>query len=632
MREMRSDLDQGVRQPAGAVADPAILVQRGIAAQRGGHVVEAERLYDEALRIDPAHVDALHLLGVCRCQLGRLQEALALFERALALRPGWGIALANLGNALQALQRFEEALHCFDRALEAMGKNADLLFNRGNLLQRMMRHAEAIGAYDAALALRPNFPEAMRNRSLARLAGIDDAIACEPSNAKWHHDRGAVLLQLQRMDEGLASYAQAIALAPDRADIRSNRGCALIELGRLEDAVADLRIAVDLAPDRAEAHGNLGLALHLLDRDDEAIACFARALQRDTGYWQAYANRALVFEKLGRHGLALADLDHALALRPDDPQIRFNAAVCRLRTGDFAGGWPHFEARRRLAARRVARLHDEARLWLGADDISGKTLLLHAEHGLGDTIQFCRYAPLAAARGARVWIEAPPTLLPLLQTLRGVERVVAQAEATYDRHTPMLSLPLAFGTAADSIPGAVPYLAPPADRLARWNPLLGPRSGRPRIGLAWSGHRSTMNDRDRSIPLASLLPLAAFDAQWYSLQVEVREADADALHEAKRTMALRDVREFLGDMADTAALVAQLDLVISVDTSVAHLAGAMGRPLWLLLPSPAEWRWLTDRTDSPWYPTARLFRQERRGQWSGVVAAVLDALRQAHAS
>jgi len=271
MREMRSNLDQEVRQPADAVADAANLVQRGLAAQRGGSPAEAERLFDEALRIDPAHVDALLLLGVCRCQLG--------------------------------------------------------------------------------------------------------------------------------------------------------------------------------------------LALHLLDRDEEAIACFARALQRDAGYWQACVNRALVFEKLGHHALALAELARALALRPDDPQIRFNAAVCRLRTGDFAGGWPLFEARRRLAARRVARQHDEAGLWLGADDISGKTLLLHAEHGLGDTIQFCRYAPLAAARGARVWIEAPPALLPLLQSLRGVERVVAQAAATFDRHTPMLSLPLAFGTAADSIPRAVPYLA-----------------------------------------------------------------------------------------------------------------------------------------------------------------------------
>jgi len=295
-----------------------------------------------------------------------------------------------------------------------------------------------------------------------------------------------------------------------------------------------------------------------------------------------------------------------------------------LSRGEYREGWPLYEARWRVRSLGLTRHYEDRPIWRGGESVEGKTMLLHAEQGYGDTLQFCRYAPLLAARGARVILGVPSALRSLMRTLEGVADVVAQAEQLqFDHHCPLLSVPLAFGTECATIPAPKCYLAPDPVVQARWAARLGPRAGRPRIGLAWSGSATHTNDLNRSMPLGSLLPLTGFSAQFVSLQKDIRAGDTDLL--AGESQMLR-LGEDLTDFADAAGLVACLDLVISVDTSIAHLAGALGKPVWILLPLVADWRWLQGRQDSPWYRSARLFRQASRGNWADVIKRVAVAL------
>jgi tetratricopeptide (TPR) repeat protein len=368
-----------------------------------------------------------------------------------------------------------------------------------------------------------------------------------------------------------------------------------MELGRLDEALASLDTALTLRPDYVEALNSRGVVLKELRRLDEALASFERAV----------------------------------ALEPDHADAHLNEALLRLLMGDFERGWPQNEWRWQDAAFGVPKPH--VRLprrdftqpqWRGSEALYGKTILLHSEQGFGDTIQFCRYARMVATRGARVILEVEEPLRQLMSGVSGVWYCAAKGETLpdFDLHCPLLSLPLAFGTRLETIPTATPYLRAGADE-RDWEARLPP-GDRPRIGLAWSGNPHHRNDARRSIPLDALAPLFDFDATFVSLQRDVREGDAAALEESR----ILDLGGELADFADTAALMSRLDLVITVDTSVAHLAGALGRRSWILLPFVPDWRWLIDRDDSPWYPTARLFRQADTREWPSVVARVREAL------
>jgi hypothetical protein len=380
-------------------------------------------------------------------------------------------------------------------------------------------------------------------------------------------------------------------LSPDAPELYNNRGNALKELGRLIEALADYDRAIALKPDYVHAHGNRGNCLDDLMRPDEAEASFRRAL----------------------------------ALDPDHGDSHWNLAVNRLRAGDLRTGWIESEWRWKSDSLALKQRAFDKPPWLGTEPIDGKTLLVHCEQGLGDAIQFCRYVPLLAMRGAKVILLVDTPLKVLLSGVAGVTQCIARGEALpdFDLHCPLLSLPLAFDTTLATIPAEVPYI--PLPEPARdWSNWLGARSA-PRIGLVWSGNPGHLNDHNRSVPLEKLLPLFDVDAQFVSLQKGARERDRARLAE------LPDVRDADGELAsfaDTASLISELDLVISVDTSVAHLAGSLGRPVWVLLPYVPDWRWLLGRDDSPWYPTARLFRQSATRQWDEVVANVLRALRE----
>lgn len=431
---------------------------------------------------------------------------------------------------------------------------------------------------------------------------------------------GIICARSRRLDEAEAIFADIVLSYPDHTEAHNNRGNVLKELTRFDEALASYDRALALKHDYAGAHNNRGVALHALGRYDESLASHDRAIALQPNYVDAHNNRGNTLKALGRYDEALAGYDRALALQPDYAEAHWNKSLISLATGDYEDGWTRYEWRWKRMAPAAARASANPR-WRGDASVAGKRVLLWGEQGFGDQIQFARYATMVGNLGATVILEVGDAVAPLLEGLPGVARVVPRKAALrddeFDCHCPLMSLPLAFGTTLQTVPSASSYLAPPRTRKGHWTELGAAR--RPRVGIAWSGSRTHVNDRNRSIPLAQWRSLIDVPVEWISLQKDVREADLETL----RTLPnVRHFGERIQDFADTAALCAQCDLVISVDTSVVHLAGAMGRPVWVLLPFCADWRWLVDRDDSPWYPSARLYRQQRIGDWDAVMTDV----------
>ena len=609
------------------------MLAEAFALQQAGRLAEAEQACNQILATQPDHFDSLHLLGIVFHRRGDHTQALRHIDLALKINPNNIPALNNRGIALRELKRFEDALASYDRALALWPDYAEALLGRANALKELKRFDEALASYDRALKLRPDWVDAHVHRgnvlhALERfadaLASYDRALALRSDLAEAHTNRGSALHGLKRFDEALAGHDRALALRPDYADARYNRGNALHKLRRFKEALVDYEQALALRPDYVEALANRGVTLHELRRFEEALASFDRALAVRPDYAEALVDRGGTLREQKRFAEALACYARAIALRPDYVEAHANEGMCRMLLGDFDRGWPKIEWGWIAARQRnVKRSFAQPQLF-GSNELEGKTVLLHAEQGFGDMIQFCRYVPLVAERGARVILEVYEPLRELMGTLPGVAQFVTTGEPLpdFDMHCPLLSLPLALGAGSATILSQTPYLRASPQAVMDWNDRLGPRH-RPRIGLAWSGRPSHDNDHNRSMRLSSLLAaVAGCNATYVSLLQDVREDDAPVLQGS-------DVLHFgkeLKTYADTAALIANLDLVISVDTSVAHLAGALAKPLWILLPFMPDWRWLLDRDDSPWYPTARLFRQDETRGWDSVMTRVHAAL------
>ncbi len=634
-----------------------------------GRLADAEPLYAAILAVRPDHFDALHMLGIIKLARGQLGEALRLIASAMRLRTPTPQILMNYGIVLGALNRPEEALTSFDSAIKhkskyaeahnsrgialaALSRNEEALescrkalaikpnypeahYNLANFLGALGQHEEALKSYDRALTLRPDLVEALSNRGGAlrqlkrfdeALASCDRALALRPNLAEALSNRSMILHDMKRGNEALVSCDRALSVRPDYVEAISNRGAILNELQRYDEALASYDRALALQPNHAEALYNRGNCLHELGRYEEALESYDRALAVRPDDARAFNNRGKVLKELTRYDEAVANNDRALALEPDNITAHRNAASLRLVTGDFSRGWPEYEWRWKKEAMALARRNFPQPLWLGAEEISGKTILLHSEQGFGDTIQFCRYVPLVAARGARVILDVQRPLQSLMSSLAGAPQIISTGDPLpdFDLHCPLLSLPLAFKTRLETIPSGAPYLLAPSQAAIDWKARIGIKR-RPRIGLAWSGNAAHERDRDRSMNLRAFLSILDIGATFISLQKDVRADDAAVLDERSDILRLG---EQLGDFSDTAALVSQLDLVISVDTSVAHLAGALGKPVWVLLSHIPEWGWLLDRSDSPWYPTASLFRQDQTRTWDAVIIHVREALLQ----
>ena len=607
---------------------------------------DARMLYEQVLERQPRHVQALTFLSVLALQSKEPERALELTSRALRVEPASPAIHLMQGHAQVELKRFEGALASYDSAIRLKPDLADAYFHRGNVQNELGRHQAAVASYDRALELKPNWAETHNNRGNvlrilkeydAAIASYDRAIATMAGFAEPYFNRGLAFHELKRNEAALASYDQAIAIKPGYAEAYCGRGNVLKDLRQLDAALASYDRAIEAKADYAQAYSNRGNLLSELQRLDAALASYDTAVAIQPDRAEAHTNRGNLLGDLRRFDEALQGFDRAIAIDPEYAQAYFSRSFVHLVLGDFEKGWRDFEWRwknEHCATSKEKRSFVQP-LWLGHGSLRGKTIFLHAEQGLGDTIQFCRYATLVADLGARVILETPPALSNLLRTLPGVAQAVLPGEPLppFDHYCPLMSLPLAFKTTLATIPGQVPYLYPSGQRLQYWKYKLGDRT-KPRVGLVWSGgfrpdqpELWAVNSR-RNIPLAKLEPLRHSGVEFYSLQKGLA-AESELAELVAQNWDGPHVMDYTGELHDfqeTAALIEQLDLVISVDTSAAHLAGALGKPVWLLNRFDTCWRWQLDRADSPWYPTARVYRQERSGEWEGVVERVRSDL------
>ncbi|AYQ40997.1 TPR domain-containing protein [Burkholderia aenigmatica] len=621
---------------------------------------------DEALAINPVHQRVLFQRAGLLAQLARYDEARAVYDRLLELTPGFADGYVKRSDMLRALGRFDGALADCDRAIALAGRTFDAMRARGLALRELGRFRDAADSYGHALALRPGSAGVLFQRGVAyldlhdpehALADFNAAIAASPTFVDAICNSSIALEQLGRHDEALMRCDRALAIDPRHARSLANRGNAASHLGRFADAVDSYARALEVEPGSTGVLCNYASALMQVARHDDAHAMCDRALAIDPHYAPASFTRARVRLETHRYDDALDDLACVIAATPRDKLAHFHrgsalralrrhedalrayaqaididpdyahahcmrAFLC-LSIGDFEAGWAEYEWRWRDSQLDGSRRDFAQPRWTHGMPLDGQTILLYPEQGLGDTLQFCRYVPLVKALGARVVVEAPVELKALFATLDGVDVLVARGDPLppFDLHCPLLSLPLEFRTDLSSIPAGGPYLRADPARVEHWRARLG-ATDRPRIGLVWSGNPLHLNDRNRSITLADLVPLLDDRFEWISLQKVIRDEDRPVLDASP----IRFVGDELTDFAETAALTEAMDAVISVDTSVAHLAGALGRPLAVMLPHTPDFRWLLDRDDSPWYPGARLFRQPEGGQWTPVVERLRDAL------
>ena len=569
--------------------------------QAQGRLEEAVRHYQQAAQLAPDDAPTYNSLGICHAMQGQREAAAESFNRAIELKPDFAHAHSNLGNVYKEQGRLKEAVERYQQAVRLKPGFAEAHNNLGNLLRELKQLDAAATCCREAVRLRPDFADAQNNLGavLAEQSRKDEAEACyrravalKPHFAAAHNNLGNLLRDAGRTDEAIYSLREAVRIQPDFVEAHAGLSMALLRRGSFDEAVASCREAIRLAPERAETHLTLGFILSEQGRSDEALHSYERAVELQPGYAEAHKNRALVW----------------------------------LLEGKMAQAWPEYEWRWKspeLPERPFAQP-----LWDGSP-LEGRTILLHAEQGLGDTIHFIRYAPLVQARGGKVVVACQKPLIPLLSSCSGIDRLVAQGQVlpAFDVHAPLVSLPRIFGTTMENIPADVPYLAADERLVAHWRQELAPvRSFK--VGIAWQGSQKYRWDHKRSPPLAQFEPLARVPGvQLYSLQ---KGHGSEQLGQVAHRFAVVDLGSRLDEQAgpfmDTAAVMKNLDLVISSDTSIPHLAGALGVPVWVATPRVPDWRWLREREDSPWYPTMRLFRQSKHGDWESVFRRMADEL------
>lgn len=604
-----------------------------------GRLSDASLIYQRILNRNPNHTDTLNLYGVLMQQQGKLEEAEELLRRTISIDGFFVKSLSNLGGVLLNLKRANEAIVFLTRAIEIDPDFITPLYNRGNAFLELRMFDEAIRDFERIIAVHPDDFEAQNNRASAffqmgaleqAILGFEKVLKINSEYAEAYLNLGITYDKLGLKKEALKNYNLAIRYKINKAAAYLNRGVILHESSEFTAALADFKRAIELEPDYAEAYSNQGNVLRDLKHLDEALDSHHRATQLKPAYAEAYLNLANTLVDLKRFEEAFDSYDRAIHLKPDYVNANWSKAGLLLLNGKMRDGWQLHEWRWKIEQQKEAIRKFSKPLWLGKEELSGKTILLYAEQGLGDTIQFCRYAALVKARGARVILEVPQPLITLLQGLLGVDILLdgRQPLPHFDYYCPLLSLPLAFDTELETIPNALHYLT--VDQVLRneWALKLGKKI-KPRIGVTWSGNPSHKNDHNRSLSLKILLQYLSNDCEYFSLQKEIRDQDREMLQKST----IRHFGDQMTDFAETAALCDLMDLVISVDTSVAHLAGAMGKPTWILLPHIPDWRWLLGREDSPWYPSVRLFRQDRVGDWDGVLQNMKVALsKKFHAS
>lgn len=546
-------------QQPGTAAAIRALMATALRHYEAGRMAEAERLCLKILALDVRHADALYVLGMAGFKTGRFEMAERMIRRAIAVNDRQPFYHSNLGNALQAQGKLDEAAACFERALEIQPDNSEACYNLGNTHLAKKELDKAAACYNRALAIKPDYAEALCNL-------------------------GTVHRQQLRIDEAVDFFERALAILPDHADLCCNLGDALHVQGKVDEAIGWYKRTLTLQPDHYKACNCL------------CNGFFDRGELAESTFW----------------------CEKALAIKPDYADARMNLCLLQLLQGDFVNGWRNYEVRWTVYTPRTSPQPK----WLGAP-LKGARVLLHAEQGLGDTLQFLRYVPLVQAASGKVLLDVSPKVRRLAAQLPGLVALVNTGDPLpyFDCHCPLMSLPLALGTTLETIPARVPYLFPPQEALQVASALAWPAHGL-RVGLAWTGNPEHPKNRFRSVSVDLLEPLFGLEGvHFFSLQMGPGAAELEG-----RKAKIVDLAPVTGDMADTAAQMANLDLIITIDTSMAHLAGALAKPVWILLSHTPDWRWLLEREDSPWYPTARLFRQAKPGDWPPVIERVRTAL------
>ena len=566
-----------------------------------GDAPAAEPLLQRALRGKPDAAVWHEALGVIVAKQGRFAEAAATFRVALRLAPTSARTWHNLALAYQDLKQWPAA----EAALREGLKHDD-----GSTPTLTLA---LIGAWNELK--KPDEAEQLARATAAKF----------PRSAAVWTALGILLAKAKKSDESVAALREAVALEPDSAETHSNLAAALGKLKRWPECEVACRAAIRIDPRHALAWGNLGNCLRDQGRYEEAEPALRETLRLNPRDADAAGNLALTLATVGRHAEGLTWYDRSLEWKPANHEVRFNRSLTRLALGDFEAGWPDYESRWETEQLAENRRSFPVPSWDGSP-LDGKTILLHCEQGAGDTLQFARFAAALAERGATVLIQSSPALAGLLRTVPGVSRVIDEprAEVTFHCHSPLLSLPYRLGVRVETIPAPVPYVSAPSDLLQKWKDRLASVQGI-KVGIAWQGNPKHIGDRGRSVKLAQFAPLAAIPGVTLC---SIQKGPGQEQLEGSELRILDLGSEIAGDFGDTAALIGNLDLVIAVDTSVVHLAGALGRPVWTAIAFNGDWRWLKDRDDTPWYPTMRLFRQRTIGDWDGVFARLAEELQE----
>lgn len=606
----------------------------------------AAPLYELILDAHPDHFDALQLYATLLAQTGQLEKALAILIKVTEVARNQGIdqqklvgVFNNLGNVYRALGRLELAVSSYEEAILLNSHYADAHNNKGLVLAELFRFEEAVLSYQQALRINPNFVQSLSNMGSAlrecgqyteALKAYDHALELNPQYAQAHANKGLVLQDMQSWDAALTAYKEALKIRPDYAEALNNCANIYKKLGLKNEARQYYLAAIGLRSDYADALNNLGSLFKEDHQFDQALQCYSKALELNPGYCEALYNRGNLYKDLRYFKNALVEFSRAVHVKPSFAEANLNIAIVNLTLGEMKKGWAGFEWRwKSTELRETLGLRCfEQPLWLGRESLVGKTILLYCEQGLGDTIQFCRYAQVVQGLGARVILEVQHELFTLLGSLPGVDTLIKKGvnPPPFDFQCPLMSLPLALNMSLQNIPNPDGYIQCDQAAVNVWSTRLDSQSTRkPMIGLVWCGNPKHLNDRNRSLPLNQLRVITSLGCQFVGLQKEWSDADKNMLGDSNL---IQDVSTMLQDFGDTAALLEVLDLIITVDTSVAHLAGAMGKQVWVLLPFNSDWRWLEHKVSTPWYSSMTLYRQSNFSDWGNVLERVKSDLSQ----
>jgi len=599
---------------------------QGLEFLKSGEFLKARTYFEDLTQKTPTNPNAWHLLGVALFRSGLYQDAIQFFNKAVELDPNFAEAHYNLGVTLQSLCNFTKAIESYDLALASKPNYPEAQSNKGIALQSLGELQAALNCYNAAIALNEQYADAFFNKGTVlgmlkqfeqAVASYDSAIELNPQNALAFNNRGNALKELKLPCQAKLNYAQCIALKPDYAPAHYNLALTLKDLHQTQDAISSYNQAIALNPRYAEAHSNKGVALKDLRSLNEALDCFARAIELNPNFAEAYCNLGVALGEIGLEARALDNLDKAIATNPNYASAYWNKSLMLLRDGQFSSGLELYEWRWKCPEpNNPPRVYSQP-IWDGQQSLLGKTIFIYAEQGFGDTIQFCRYATLLKRLGAYVILEVQKPLMHLLSCLQGVDLLVAPGKKlpSFDYYCPLLSLPRVFKTDLQNIPSNVPYVVAREDKINYWSTFLGAEGFK--IAINWQGSLAKI-DAGRSFPIHLFEEISNIPGvRLISLQKNEGSEQLKSLQNDLKVETLPDSFDSgENSFLDSAAILKCVDLVISSDTALTHLAGAMNCKTWLPLKLSPDWRWLLDRSDSPWYPNHTLFRQSKFDDWS----------------